>query len=114
MASNHCRRSNYRLTGVKLCFFSGVVMTYYAGIDCQCYASFQRECSCSNADWTPTEVYRLRAQLVKAKSDGIREAIRDHKDKYPMLAENHFIVHSVEHMKNYAYKLTKTTIDKGE
>ena len=42
-------------------------MGYYAGIDCKCNASVERECCCSNVDWTPTEVYRLRAQLVKAQ-----------------------------------------------
>jgi len=112
MVSNHCRRSNYRITSAKLCLFSGVVMTYYAGIDCKCHARSEGDCSCA-AGWTPTEVYRLRAQLVKAKADGIREAISDYKNKQPMLAENHFIVHALEHMKNYAYKLTNTTIDKG-
>jgi len=87
-------------------------MTYYAGIDCQCNASVERECCCSDVDWTPTEVYRLRAQLVNAKADGIREAISDYKNKQPLKSANYYVVDALEHMKNYAYKLNNTTIDK--
>jgi phosphate-selective porin len=86
-------------------------MSYYAGIDCKCCARSEGDCSCA-ADWTPTEVYRLRAQLVKAKADGIREAISDYKNKQPLKSANYYVVDALEHMKNYAYKLTNTTIDK--
>jgi len=88
-------------------------MTYYAGIDCKCHASVERECCCSDVDWTPTEVYRLRAQLINAKAKGIREAIGDYKKKHPMKFANQYVFHALEHMKNYAYKLNNTTIDKG-
>ena len=93
-------------------------MGYYAGIDCQCNASVERECCCSNVDWTPTEVYRLRAQLVKAqkqlvtaKADGIREAIIDcgvDLDSSGGLSVDYL------YLINYLEELTNTTIDKGE
>lgn len=32
------------------------------GIGCTCFASYQGECAC-DADWTPQEVYDLRAKV---------------------------------------------------
>jgi hypothetical protein len=29
---------------------------------CHCFARSENECSCPDADWTPAEVYRLRAE----------------------------------------------------
>lgn len=39
------------------------------GIGCKCFASYQGECAC-DADWTPSEVYELRANI-----NALREAL---------------------------------------
>lgn len=39
------------------------------GIGCKCFASYQGECAC-DADWTPSEVYELRAHI-----NDLREAL---------------------------------------
>jgi hypothetical protein len=33
---------------------------YFEGQGCTCYATSANECGCEGADWTPTEVYKLR------------------------------------------------------
>lgn len=48
---------------------------YFPGKDCQCEASSESECGC-DADWTPKEVYRLRAE-----NDKLREMIARLQDK---------------------------------
>jgi len=40
---------------------------YSPGKGCKCAARYQGECGCG-ADWTPTEVYRLRAELAEVKA----------------------------------------------
>jgi len=101
-------------------------MGYYAGIDCQCNASVERDCSCANVDWTPTEVYKLRTEVAELREQltqadkkitnicqvikkcfPIPEACCDsallaHMDNYNDLAD----------VINKYY--TNTTIDKGE
>ena len=42
-------------------------MSYYAGIDCRCNASVERDCSCADVDWTPTEVYKLRTGVAELR-----------------------------------------------
>lgn len=37
---------------------------YFAGMTCQCGAYNENECGCPDVDWTPTEVYKLRALLT--------------------------------------------------
>jgi len=59
------------------------------------------------------DVVNLKEQLATAKADGIREAISVYKKKQPMKSANYYVVDALEHMKNYAYKLTSNTIDKG-
>ena len=41
------------------------------GKDCKCMAYYSGECAC-DADWTPAEVYRLRAErdALQARIDG--------------------------------------------
>lgn len=34
--------------------------SYHPGWNCECSAWGASECGCGDADWTPTEVYRLR------------------------------------------------------
>ena len=38
--------------------------SYYAGMTCQCGAYNENECGCPDVDWTPSEVYKLRALLT--------------------------------------------------
>jgi len=51
---------------------------YYAGKGCMCTAYDQSECGCPDVDWTPKEVYVLRAKLadheaaLKAKEEEIK------------------------------------------
>jgi hypothetical protein len=40
--------------------------TYIPGMGCTCCAYDASECGCPGVDWTPSEVYRLRATLDKA------------------------------------------------
>lgn len=40
---------------------------YFPGQDCDCEARSSYECGCG-ADWTPTEVYKLRKELEEAKN----------------------------------------------
>ena len=37
-----------------------ITADYYEGQGCACYATSANECGCEGADWTPTEVYKLR------------------------------------------------------
>jgi chromosome segregation ATPase len=37
-----------------------ITADYYEGQGCTCYATSANECGCEGADWTPTEVYKLR------------------------------------------------------
>ena len=37
-----------------------ITADYHEGQGCTCYASSANECGCEGADWTPTEVYKLR------------------------------------------------------
>jgi hypothetical protein len=45
---------------------------HFEGKGCICYAHSINDCACSNADWTPKEVYELREQLA-AKDARIAE-----------------------------------------
>ena len=36
---------------------------HYEGTGCQCAASSESDCGCSDADWTPREVYQLRREV---------------------------------------------------
>jgi hypothetical protein len=36
---------------------------YFPGKGCMCSASSEWECACDYVDWTPREVYELRAKL---------------------------------------------------
>jgi len=40
---------------------------YYEGKGCICMARSAYECGCCNADWTPLEVYTLRAEIAELK-----------------------------------------------
>lgn len=48
------------------------------GRDCRCGAYGSCECACDDVDWTPAEVYRLRAKLKCAESerDALRETVK--------------------------------------
>ena len=52
------------------------------GADCICSAYGEHDCSC-NADWTPAEVYRLRARLAAA--DALLQDVRDSYSAPPVL-----------------------------
>lgn len=42
------------------------------GKDCKCYARYKNECACEGVDWTPQEVYDLRAKL-KIATEALKE-----------------------------------------
>ena len=116
---------------------------YYEGKGCKCYAWSQGECAC-NVDWTPKEVYRLRdeieakdkriaelesaeeiiklrgqleqaqAELVTAKVDGIREAVRHVSNSGSEYEKKWVFADITYRMSEYALKLDKDTKDKGE
>jgi hypothetical protein len=49
------------------------------GMGCRCAAHDQSECGCPDVDWTPQEVYDLRAEVKKLKAkldDNLSEATR--------------------------------------
>jgi len=52
---------------------------YYEGQGCTCYATSANECGCEGADWTPTEVYKLRedAKQLALERDEAREHLRE-------------------------------------
>lgn len=55
------------------------------GLDCKCAAWAYFECACG-ADWTPREVYELRAEVAKLKEDkmvlvGALKVITDYADE---------------------------------
>lgn len=41
---------------------------YYPGKGCNCAAWNEGECGC-NADWTPKEIYELRAEVAALKAE---------------------------------------------
>lgn len=41
---------------------------YYAGKGCKCAAYNSDECGCPNVDWTPKEVYTLRAEKAELQA----------------------------------------------
>jgi len=71
------------------------------------------ECSDEN-ETLREQLAKAQEQLATAKADGIREAIIVYKKKHPLKYANCYVFHAFEHMKNYTYKLTSNTIDKGE
>jgi len=53
-----------------------ITADYYEGQGCTCYATSANECGCEGADWTPTEVYKLREdakQLVLERDDALSQ-----------------------------------------
>jgi len=51
-----------------------ITADYYEGQGCTCYATSANECGCEGADWTPTEVYKLREdakQLALERDEAI-------------------------------------------
>jgi hypothetical protein len=45
-----------------------ITADYFEGQGCTCYATSANECGCEGADWTPTEVYKLR-EVAKQLAD---------------------------------------------
>ena len=53
-----------------------ITSDYYEGQGCTCYATSANECGCEGADWTPTEVYKLREdakQLALERDDALSQ-----------------------------------------
>jgi hypothetical protein len=54
------------------------------GKGCRCAASCEWECGCSDVDWTPQEVYDLRAELATrtAERDEARRIACEYEARY--------------------------------
>lgn len=50
--------------------------SYHAGMTCQCGAHNENECGCPDVDWTPSEVYQLRA-LMRELCNAVHDRLRD-------------------------------------
>jgi len=79
-------------------------MTYYAGINCQCYASTQGDCCCSDVDWTPTEVYRLRAENIQLGEQVKQLSSLIYNEALGKLAMNYSV--DIEYMAEKTYEIT--------
>lgn len=66
------------------------------GVGCNCYARCSSECACENVDWTPKEVFELKAERtllrgqLKDACDWLKsagESIKDHCSEYHAMCE---------------------------